>query len=86
MQIVFLNSYLDDYDDLTAQDKERVQRAIHRLGDDWRHPGLGVKRVQGKDDVWEARASLSLRITFQIIGDTIRLRNVGAHDKTLKDA
>jgi len=39
--------------------------------------------MQGTDYIWEARASLSLRITFQIEGDTIILRNIGHHDEAL---
>jgi hypothetical protein len=34
---------------------------------------------------WEARASNSLRLTFELRDDVILLRNVGAHDDTLKN-
>ena len=74
------------YRSLTDNERQRVKKAIALLADDWRRPGLGVKRLLGKEGVWEARASVSLRITFELSGDTITLRNVGAHDKTLKDA
>lgn len=86
MRIEFMASFLEAYDSLSLQDRERVQRAVGRLGEDWRHPGLQVKRLRGKEGLWEARASLSLRLTFELTGDTIILRNVGSHDKTLKDA
>lgn len=86
MRIEFLRSFLDAYDKLTAEDRARVQTAVTRLGSDWRHPSLRVKRLRGVDGIWEARASLSLRITFEIEGGTIVLRNVGEHDRTLTDA
>ncbi len=44
------------------------------------HPSLGVKKIKGTKNIWEARASRSLRITFNFEGDTIILRTVGEHD------
>jgi mRNA-degrading endonuclease YafQ of YafQ-DinJ toxin-antitoxin module len=40
--------------------------------------------MQGTENIWEARVSRSLRITFQIEGDKIILRNIGCHDETLE--
>jgi mRNA interferase RelE/StbE len=79
-------SFVEAYADLTSDERERVDKALRLLADDWRYPSLQVKRVLGTEDIWEARASLSLRITFELAGDTIILRNVGAHDKMLRDA
>jgi len=73
------------YISLVAEDAARVAKAIHLLADDVRHPGLRVKKVQGTSDIWEARASHSLRITFEIHEDLLILRNVGPHDRVLKN-
>jgi len=54
------------------------------MGDDLRHPGLQVKKVQGTENIWEARAGLVIRITFEIKEDAIILRNVGRQDEALK--
>jgi mRNA interferase RelE/StbE len=86
MQIERTLRFRKAYRSLTDDERQRVKKAIALLADDWRRPGLGVKRVLGKEGVWEARASLSLRITFELDGDTITLRSVGAHDATLRDA
>jgi mRNA interferase RelE/StbE len=48
------------------------------------HPSLRVKRMQSTDYIWEAGAGLSIRLTFEMHGDLIVLRNVGAYDETLK--
>ena len=40
--------------------------------------------MQGVEHIWEARVSRSLRMTFEIEGDTIVLRNIGRHDETLE--
>jgi hypothetical protein len=68
---------------LPPEDRERIKKALGLLDSDWRHPSLHVKRVQGTRDIWEARASRSLRLTFNLLGDLILLRNVGLHDETL---
>ncbi len=72
------------YQDLDERDHKRVEKALRLMTSDLRHPSLRAKKMEGTDYIWEASASLSIRITFQLEGDTILLRNVGAHDKTLK--
>jgi mRNA-degrading endonuclease RelE of RelBE toxin-antitoxin system len=69
---------------LTAQDRERLVKALMLYDENASHPSLGVKRIQGTRDIWEGRASDSLPFTFQKIEGGIVLRNVGAHDATLK--
>ena len=49
------------------------------------HPSLRTKKIQGTDEIFEASITMGIRVTFQYIKpDTIYLRNVGEHDKTLK--
>ena len=73
------------YNALQDADAGRVEKAITLLAGDLRYPGLRVKKVQGTEGIWEARASLSLRMTFEIHGDLIILRNVGLHDEVLRN-
>ena len=72
------------YAKLTAAHAARVIEAIDRFANDPTHPSLRVKRMQGTANIWEARASNSLRLTFERDGDVVVLRNVGAHDATLR--
>jgi len=69
---------------LTAQDRERLAKALLLFDQNPSHPSLGVKRIQGTKDIWEGRASVALRFTFQKLDGGILLRNVGSHDPTLK--
>ena len=69
---------------LTTHDHERLAKALFLYEENPSHPSLGVKRIQGTRDIWEGRASDSIRSTFQKIEGGILLRNVGAHDATLK--
>ena len=84
IHLQFTDRFQRAYNDLTDQDTERVKKALRLLAENPRHPSLRVKRVQGTDRIWEARASLTIRLTFEIHGDWIVLRNVGAHDEALK--
>ncbi|HET8568187.1 MAG TPA: hypothetical protein VFM93_04305 [Candidatus Limnocylindria bacterium] len=76
--------YFRSYRKLTADEKERVRKALRLLESDMRHPSLRVKRLQGTAGIWSARASNELRITFEPIPGGIRLRAVGRHDATLR--
>lgn len=84
MRLEYTDRFQRAYRDLTGQDAERVKKALRLLVENPRHPSLRVKRMQGTDQIWEARASLSIRLTFEMHGDLMVLRNVGAHDETLK--
>lgn len=83
MRIEFTLRFERAYATLEAVQTEQVDKALRLLATDPRHPGLRVKKVEGRKGIWEARASISLRLTFEMQGDTIRLRNVGSHDETL---
>jgi len=69
---------------LTEEEKELGRKALRSLATELRYPALRVKKMQGVERIWEARVSGSLRMTFEIEGDTIILRNIGRHDETLE--
>ncbi|OIO37145.1 MAG: hypothetical protein AUJ75_04700 [Candidatus Omnitrophica bacterium CG1_02_49_10] len=77
---VYLPHFKRDYKKLSLEVKEKVQKAILRMGEDLKYPGLRVKKIKGTDSIWEARASQSVRLTFNLQGNTIILRTVGEHD------
>lgn len=70
--------------ELNAEEQELARKALRNLATDMRYPALRVKKMQGTGNLWEARVSRSLRITFQIQGNTVVLRNIGHHDETLE--
>ena len=73
------------YANLRQEDAERVDKTLRLLTSDLRHPGLRVKKMDGTDRIWEARVSRSIRLTFEMHGELLMLRNVGPHDATLKN-
>jgi mRNA interferase RelE/StbE len=83
MRVLLTERFQQAYRSLGAEEQERTRKALRRMAEDLRYPGLRVKKIQGTKGIWEARASRSLRITFQIGEGSILLRNVGKHDETL---
>ncbi|OGX36298.1 MAG: hypothetical protein A3D87_07105 [Omnitrophica WOR_2 bacterium RIFCSPHIGHO2_02_FULL_50_17] len=73
------------YKSLPEEAKERVKTSLRMLAVNPKHPSLHVKKIKGARDIWEARAGLDYRVTFQIVRDYFILRNVGHHDPTLRN-
>ncbi len=71
------------WEQLAKAEKSLARKAIINLASDIRYPALRVKKIKGVGNIWEARVSLNLRITFLVEKDTILLRNIGRHDSTL---
>ena len=72
------------YKRLSKEDQDRADKALSLLVQDIHHPSLRVKKVQGTDDIFEARASDALRLTFQFQRDLLILRVIGRHDQVLR--
>jgi mRNA-degrading endonuclease RelE of RelBE toxin-antitoxin system len=79
MKIARTDYFKTAWSRLEEKDKKSVRKAIENLV-----ASLRVKKIKGTNYIWEARASRTLRITFQVDSDIIILRNVGHHDETLK--
>ena len=79
-QLTWLPRFERDYRKLPPELKPRVQKTLLQMERNLRHPGLGVKRIQGTADIWEARVTRSYRMTFTLESNTILLRTVGEHD------
>lgn len=65
--------------------KMTLKNKLELMCQNSKHPSLRTKRVQGTIDIYEASINMSYRITWQYYQDGILLRNVGEHDKTLKN-
>jgi len=84
MKIARTDSFKKAWGRLNENDKKSARKAIENLIGNIKYPSLRVKKIKGTDNIWEARASHTLRITFHVDSDIIILRNVGHHDETLK--
>ncbi len=84
MKIARTARFKKAWEQLAKGEKSLARKTIANLALDIRYPALRTKKMKGVENIWEARVSLSLRITFQIGGNTILLRNIGRHDETLE--
>jgi len=84
MRLILTERFRRAYRSLSSQDRKRVQKALRLMAEDLRYPGLRVKRVQGTTKIWEARAGRSIRLTFEVEGTDLILRNVGQRDDALR--
>ena len=84
MKIARTASFRKAWRRLTEEEKVLGRKALTNLAADLRYPALRVKKMQGVEHIWEARVSRSLRMTFELEGDTVILRNIGCHDETLE--
>lgn len=79
-KFIWLPRFKRDYKKLTPQSQEKINQALYRMKRNLKYPSLDVKKVKGTNNIWEARASKSLRITFNLKGKLIILRTVGEHN------
>ena len=84
MRIARTENFKRAWQQLGEEQKALARKAIDNLIKDMRYPALRIKKIKGIENVWEARVSRSLRMTFQFEGDTVILRNIGQHDETLE--
>ena len=84
MKITRTARFKKAWKELNEEEKDLARKALRKLAADLRYPALRVKKMQGVEHIWEARVSRSLRMTFQIEGGRIVLRNIGRHDETLE--
>ncbi len=84
MEVLFTEQFDQAYERLTSAEKRSVRKALALLGDNPNYPDLRVKKMEGRKNIWEARPSKRLRMTFEMSGEIIVLRNVGEHDQVLK--
>jgi hypothetical protein len=83
MKLEFDSSFEQEYKNLSISMRKKVDKALHLLLNDFRHPSLGTKKMSGrpgKEGIYEACVDLHNRMCFKIVGDTYRMRKVGKHD------
>jgi mRNA interferase RelE/StbE len=73
------DAFLRDYRALPADIRERVEKQLRLLLEDYRHPSLRLKKLKGTDK-FEIRISKGYRLTLRFDKEHMELRRVGTHD------
>lgn len=73
-------SFLHDLIKLPQGIQKKVTKAVDFLRQDARHPSLQVKKLEGAQDVYEARVDQGYRLLFTLVGKVMSLLAVGTHE------
>lgn len=73
------DSFLRDYRELPVEIRERVDKQLRLLIEDFRHPSLRLKKLKGTDK-FEIRITKGYRLTMRFNKEQLELRRVGTHD------
>jgi mRNA interferase RelE/StbE len=73
------DAFLRDYRALPADIRQRVEKQLRLLLEDYRHPSLRLKKLKGTDK-FEIRISKGYRLTLRLNKEYMELRRVGTHD------
>jgi len=65
--------------------KKALKNKLKLMDQNPKHPSLRTKKIKGSSDIYEASITMNYRMTWQYYQEGILLRNIGEHDKTLKN-
>ena len=87
MNLVYTAHFAQAAARLSKEARAKLPKALKLLAEDFRHPGLQTKRIQGlgSREIFEARLDQKIRFTFQIQGGALILRNIDAHGACLEN-
>jgi len=85
MKIAYSENFLMNVKELSYENQKALKKKLEIMVENSRHPSLRTKKVQGQKDIFEASITMDIRMTWQYTESGIFLRNIGEHDKTLKN-
>ena len=78
MKILFSEPFKKDYNGLSTEVQEALDKALDFLIINPRYPSLRAKKLP-QTSIWYARITRGYRFTFQFQNDAIILRRAGTH-------
>jgi hypothetical protein len=84
MPIELTERFVQQYEKLSAVIQRKIDKSIHLLEADFRHPGLKTHPVQSAPGIFDASVDSRYRMTYERRGDVLLLRNVDNHDECLR--
>ena len=80
MEFFRTERFKKDFKHLPNEIQNKLPLILERFLTDWRHPSLGVKKMEGCEKIWELRITRNYRVTFQFSEGNILLRRTGTHN------
>jgi mRNA-degrading endonuclease RelE of RelBE toxin-antitoxin system len=84
LNIYFSDRFLQSVKELPEDVKRTLKKKLDIIADNPLHPSLRTKKIKGREHLFEATITTSIRMTWEYFEDGILLRNIGEHDRTLK--
>jgi len=82
----FTEKFTENYSKLDIHSQKAIDKALRFLANNPKYPSLRTKKMEGTDHIFEASATMDIRITFHYEKpDILVLRNCGHHDRTLNN-
>lgn len=86
MKFIYSDYFIENVSKLSYEVRKILKEKLSLMYRNPRHPSLRVKKIQGREDIFEASITMDIRMTWQYIKkDVILLRKIVRHDKTLKN-
>jgi len=85
MPVELTERFIRQYTRLPIAIRNKVDKALRLLDNDFRHPGLRSHPVEKAPGIFEACVDDKYRMTFERKGVTFILRNVDNHDECLNN-
>lgn len=81
MNVRYTDRFERQYRALSEQLKAKVDKQVHFLMENVRHPSLRAKKYDEAREIWQARIDRRYRFYFQVQSDTYILLSVIPHPK-----
>ncbi len=81
MRVRFTERADKDYAALSVTVRKTFGKQLEFLLANPRHPSLRAKKLEGSDDLWQARVNRSWRFYFKIDGDEYAILGIVPHPK-----
>jgi mRNA interferase RelE/StbE len=81
MKVRFTDRADKDYAELTENLRKAFGKQLELLLTNLRHPSLRAKKLEGHDDLWQARINRSWRFYFKIEDDEYTVIGIVPHPK-----
>ena len=85
MRFIRTNNFKKEFKRLSSAVKREAEKSIRLLGENFRYPSLHAKKMEGTENIWEARITKNYRFTFSIENDAYILRRIGTHNILKKE-
>ncbi len=84
MQLYLTDRFIESFRKLDSHSRKAIQKALELLTVNAEHPSLRTRKMEGYGRVFEASATMNIRLTFHYgEPDTLVVRNCGHHDDKL---